>query len=320
MSPPRKLELRPSAPVRYLHRLHCRREQRVMTQEILLRRDRAGVQRARRKRRVGLFIRDILIILVLAVFASFLVKTFLIRSFYIPSASMENTLMINDRIIVNELVPNLVPISRGDVVVFRGPGGWLAASPPPPNQPPLVAAVGGFLSFVALAAPASTDHLVTPLIHPPTQPPLVAAVEGFLSFVGLAAPDSNDHLVKRVIGLPGDHVVCCNVRGQMSVNGVPLTEPYINFPKGETKASADSFDVVVPKNSLWVMGDNRYMSKDSRYNTTTPLKGFVPVSNVVGRVFVISWPVSRWTWLGSYPDVFDLVPPAAKNETTSSGK
>src|SRR6218665_1116236 len=285
MSPPRKLGLRPSAPVRYLHRLHCRREQRVMTQEILLRRDRAGVQRARRKRRGGLFIRDILIIFVLAVFASFLVKTFLIRSFYIPSASMENPLMINDRIIVNELVPNLVPISRGDVVVFRDPGGWLAASPPPPNQPPLV-----------------------------------AAVEGFLSFVGLAAPDSNDHLVKRVIGLPGDHVVCCNVRGQMSVNGVPLTEPYINFPKGETKASADSFDVVVPKNSLWVMGDNRYMSKDSRYNTTTPLKGFVPVSNVVGRVFVISWPVSRWTWLGSYPDVFDLVPPAAKNETTSSGK
>jgi len=256
-----------------------------MTQENLLRRDRAGAQRARRKRRLGLFIRDILIIVVLAVFASFLVKTFLIRSFYIPSASMENTLMINDRIIVNELVPNLVPISRGDVVVFRDPGGWLAASPPPPNQPPLV-----------------------------------AAVEGFLSFVGLAAPDSNDHLVKRVIGLPGDQVTCCNVRGQMSVNGVPLTEPYINFPKGETKASADGFDVIVPKNSLWVMGDNRYMSKDSRYNTATPLKGFVPISNVVGRVFVISWPVSRWSWLGSYPDVFALVPPAAKNETTSSGK
>src|SRR6218665_3091525 len=130
-----------------------------MTQEILLRRDRAGVQRARRKRRVGLFIRDILIILVLAVFASFLVKTFLIRSFYIPSASMENTLMISDRIIVNELVPNLVPISRGDVVVFRDPGGWFAASPPPPNQPPLVAAVEGFLSFVGLAPPGSQPHL-----------------------------------------------------------------------------------------------------------------------------------------------------------------
>jgi signal peptidase I len=122
--------------------------------------------------------------------------------------------------------------------------------------------------------------------------------------VGLGAQDSNDHLIKRVIGLPGDTVECCNDFGQMSVNGVPLDEPYVNYPPGETRASAIDFSVTVPADSLWVMGDNRYNSKDSRYNGSTPSKGFVPMSDVVGRAFVISWPSDRWTWLGDYPEVF----------------
>ena len=125
--------------------------------------------------------------------------------------------------------------------------------------------------------------------------------------MGLSAPDSNDHLVKRVIGLPGDHVTCCNALGQMSVNGVPLDEPYVALPPGESKVSRDDFDEVVPDDSLWVMGDNRYNSKDSRYNGETPLKGFVPIENVVGRAFVVSWPVDHWSWLGNYPEVFDGV-------------
>lgn len=225
-------------------------------------------QEAKRKRGVLLFLRDLLVIFVVAVLVSFLIKTFLIRSFFIPSQSMEQTLEVNDRIIVNELVPDLVPIEHGDVVVFQDPGGWL---------------------------PARVD---------PEQPPLVAAVDWFLAFVGLSAPDSNDHLVKRVIGLPGDHVVCCNALGQMSVNGVPLDEPYVALPPGETRVSKDDFDITVPDDSLWVMGDNRYNSKDSRYNGDTPLKGYVPVENVVGRAFVVSWPLSRWAWLGNYPEVF----------------
>lgn len=225
-------------------------------------------QEAKRKRGVLLFLRDLLVIFVVAVLVSFLIKTFLIRSFFIPSQSMEQTLEVNDRIIVNELVPDLVPIEHGDVVVFQDPGGWL---------------------------PARVD---------PEQPSLVAAVDWFLAFVGLSAPDSNDHLVKRVIGLPGDHVVCCNALGQMSVNGVPLDEPYVALPPGETRVSKDDFDIAVPDDSLWVMGDNRYNSKDSRYNGDTPLKGYVPVENVVGRAFVVSWPLSRWAWLGNYPEVF----------------
>jgi signal peptidase I len=233
--------------------------------------DRAGSASARRKRGILLFLRDLLVIFVVAVLVLFLIKTFLIRSFFIPSQSMEETLVKDDRIIVNQLVPEVTPITHGDVVVFKDPGGWLPA------------------------------RVETP------QPPLVAAVDWFLAFVGLSAPDSNDHLVKRVIGLPGDHVVCCNALGQMSVNGVPLEEPYVALPPGETKVSRDDFDIVVSDDSLWVMGDNRYNSKDSRYNTDTPLEGFVPMENVVGRAFVVSWPLSNWAWLDNYPEVFEGV-------------
>ena len=240
-----------------------------MTEDTLpTRTDRAAADKRRKQRSVKLFIRDILIIFVVAVLVSFLIKTFVVRSFYIPSASMENTLQINDRIIVNELEPNLVPIEHGDVVVFRDPGGWL---------PPSV---------------------------PTNQNPIAAAWDAELAFVGLSAPDSNDHLIKRVIGLPGDHVTCCNALGQMSVNGVPLKEPYVLLPPGSQAVSGITFDVTVPKGSLWVMGDNRYNSADSRYHVNDPGKGFVPISNVVGRAFVISWPINRWSWLDNYPDVF----------------
>jgi len=241
-----------------------------MTENTLpTRSDRLESETRRKKRSVGLFLRDLVIIFVVALLISFMIKTFLIRSFYIPSGSMEQTLLLNDRIIVNQLQPGLFPVEHGDVVVFRDPGGWL-----PPQLPV-------------------------------EQNAILAGIDWILSVVGLSAPDSNDHLIKRVIGLPGDHVVCCNALGQMSVNGVPLSEePYVSLPPGETEVSKDDFDVVVPADSLWVMGDNRYNSKDSRYNGTTPGKGFVPMDNVVGRAFVISWPLNRWGWLDDYPDVF----------------
>ena len=229
-----------------------------------------GVEAAKRHktRGVKLFIRDIVLIFLAAIIISVGIKAFLIRSFYIPSDSMQDTLQQNDRIIVNELVPRIIPVQHGDVVVFTDPGGWL-------NAPPVVQPNG-----------------------------FVAGVDWVLSLVGLSAPDSNDHLIKRVIGLPGDKVACCNAFGQMTVNGIPLVEPYLKLPQGVTKNSADDFAVTVPRNSLWVMGDNRYNSKDSRYNTTTPSKGFVPMDDVVGRAFVLTWPVSHWTWLDNYPKVF----------------
>lgn len=229
---------------------------------------RRGSRTPARGRSAWRFLRDVLLILLAAILISFLIKTFLIRSFYIPSASMENTLVINDRIIVNELEPGLMPIQRGDVIVFTDPGGWL----PPSSVAPETGVAG--------------------------------VLDGALSVVGLTAPDSNDHLIKRVIGLPGDRVACCNAFGQMTVNGVPLSEPYLLLPTGVTKVSSDDFSVTVPKNSLWVMGDNRYNSKDSRYNRGTPSNGFVPYADVVGRAVLISWPIDRWTLLNNYPLTF----------------
>lgn len=215
-----------------------------------------------------LFLRDVLLIFLAALVISFLIKTFLIRSFYIPSSSMEQTLHIDDRIIVNQLTPDLMPLEHGDVVVFRDPGGWLS-----------------------------------PTVQEPTNW-LVGAVDALLSFVGLTAPDSNDHLIKRIIGLPGDHVVCCNDFGQLVVNDVPLDEPYITIPSGSTKATRDDFDVTVPEGSLWVMGDNRYNSADSSFHKDDPTGGFVPIDNVVGRALLISWPIDRWAWLDNYPLTF----------------
>jgi signal peptidase I len=107
-----------------------------------------------------------------------------------------------------------------------------------------------------------------------------------------------------VIGLPGDHVTCCNALGQMSVNGTPLDEPYVIKQSGSTAVSGIPFDVTVPKDSLWVMGDNRYNSEDSRFHGDTPTKGYVPISDVVGRAFVVSWPVTNWSWLTDYPETF----------------
>ncbi|RIX28353.1 signal peptidase I [Amnibacterium setariae] len=227
----------------------------------------------RPSRGAAAFLRDLVVIVVVAVLASFLIKTFLIRSFYIPSVSMQNTLQVGDRILVNELVPGLVPLQRGDVVVFKDPGGWLEGE--------------------QVAAPSN---------------PVEAAGDWILSLVGLSNQDANNHLVKRVIGLPGDHVVCCNALGQMSVNGAPLDEPYVVLQPGSRAVSGVSFDITVPKDRLWVMGDNRFNSKDSRFNGDTPSKGFVPVEDVVGRAFVLSWPVSHWSWLSDYPDTFGGVP------------
>lgn len=109
-----------------------------------------------RGRSALLFFRDLLVIFVVAVLVSFLIKTFLIRSFFIPSQSMEQTLEIDDRIIVNQLVPDLTPLEHGDVVVFKDPGGWLTPRADPPEQPPLVAAVDWFLAFVGLSRPTRT--------------------------------------------------------------------------------------------------------------------------------------------------------------------
>ena len=234
-------------------------------------------------RTILFYIRDILVIFGIAILVSFLVKTFFVRSFFIPSASMQQTLQIDDRVIVNELVPKIVPLEHGDIVVFKDPGGWLLASSAPTPS----------------AFQQGTDWV--------------------LSLFGLASPDSNDHLIKRVIGLPGDTVQCCSADGKIIVNGQPVTEPYLNLPPGETRASGVNFNVTVPANSLFVMGDNRYNSKDSRFNTDKPGGGFVAIDDVVGRAFVVSWPMKNWAWLPNYASNFpatNSLPPATTKTPT----
>ncbi|MFT4136100.1 signal peptidase I [Microbacterium sp.] len=229
-----------------------------------------------RRRRLLMLLRDVAMIVVIAVVLSLLVKTFLVRSFYIPSGSMEQTLQINDRILVDELTPRFGGYDRGDVVVFRDPGGWLALTPTP------------------------------------SRPAFEEAVDWVLSIVGLAAPDSKDHLIKRIIGVAGDHVVCCNALGQISVNGQPIDETaYLNLEPGQSAPVEVPFDVVVPADSLWVLGDNRDHSRDSRYNLDQPTGGFVPLDNVVGRAFLVTWPLARFGPIDTHHDVFAGIPAAA---------
>lgn len=198
-------------------------------------------------------LRELPILLVSALILSMVVKTFFVQFFYIPSGSMENTLLVNDRVGVNKFGAIFSEIKRGEVVVFRDPADWLST--------PINDEVGLRRIF--------KDALV---------------------FVGVLPDPSKQYLIKRVIGVGGDRVVCCNAENKIEVNGVPITEPYI-YP-GD-KASDNEFDVTVPKNFIWVMGDHRGASADSRYHTDDPNKGMVPLDKVTGRALFVIWPFSN---------------------------
>ncbi len=214
------------------------------------------------------WLREILVIIAVALILSFLIKTFLFRAFFIPSGSMEDTLRIDDRIFVNLLAKETGEIERGDVVVFEDNLDWL---PPVAEQPD-----GGANWF-----------------------------NEALTFVGLLPDNSRQHLVKRVIGVAGDQVVCCNAEGQTTINGEPIEEPYL-YPGA---APSDSpFDVVIPEGKIWVMGDHRNASSDSREHHRTSGAGFVDLDAVEGEAVVIAWPLSHFDILGSYPEVFEDVP------------
>ncbi|MCG2803057.1 MAG: signal peptidase I [Cellulomonas sp.] len=215
------------------------------------------------------WLRETTIIVVSAVLLSLVVKTFLVQAFFIPSDSMNDTLVVHDRILVSKLVPGPFSLHRGDIVVFKDPGGWL---------PP--------------AAPSRETGVV-------------AFVDGALRWIGLMPTDSGDHLVKRVIGLPGDRVACAGDGQPVKVNGVALDETYL---KPGSQPSEVVFDVVVPDGYLWVMGDNRQHSADSRYNQGRPGGGAVPMSDVVGVAFVTVWSLDRLSLLRNPGAVFASVP------------
>ena len=224
---------------------------------------------ARPARRRWSFAREIGVIVVAALVISFLIKTFVVQPFVIPSPSMENTLIEDDRVLASRFVPRFLDVHRGDVVVFKDPGGWLSATPR--EEPSGVVKVG----------------------------------ETFLTFIGIRPVDADEHLIKRTIGLPGDHVTCCDAQGRVSVNGVPIDETYI---KPGSVPSEIPFDVVVPEGYLFVLGDNRQNSGDSRYNTDKPGNGFVPIDNVVGTAVAKVWPLDRASLMRNPGSVFEDVP------------
>jgi signal peptidase I len=199
------------------------------------------------------FWREFPILVVIALLLAVLIKTFAIQAFWIPSGSMENTLEVNDRVLVNKIVYHIRDIHRGDIVVFNGDGSW---------DPGTVPVAGNIFQQFA---------------------------SGFASMFGFGTP--GDILIKRVIGIPGDRVACCDAQGRVTVNGVALNEQGYLYPG--SAPSLSRFNIVVPPGRLWVMGDNRFWSADSRDHMGDPGGGTIPESAVVGRAFIIIWPVNR---------------------------
>jgi signal peptidase I len=201
----------------------------------------------------GSSLRELPILIISALVLSIIVKTFFIQFFYIPSGSMENTLQVNDRVGVNKLGALFSDIKRGEVVVFRDPANWLS-----PNYDDS----SGIRKVIK-------DSLV---------------------FVGVLPDPSKQYLIKRVIGVGGDKVRCCGKDGKIEVNGVSINEPYIY--EGD-KPSDSEFEVEVPQGFIWVMGDHRGASADSRFHTDDPNNGMVALDKVTGRATFIIWPFSN---------------------------
>jgi signal peptidase I len=222
------------------------------------------------------FVAEMVVLFIIALTIALLIKTFVVQPFFIPSGSMEDTLLVGDKVLVNKVVYDLRPIGRGDIVVFDGAGSW-----DPPTTP----------------TPASSNPFAR--VYDDTLGRLVNSIEGLFG----TSPGQTDY-IKRVIGIPGDHVFCCDAHGQITVNGVPLQEQSYLFPGASP--SAGRFNIVVPPGRLWVMGDNRIDSADSRLHdcsyvdatasvTCEPYDrdGTIPESAVIGRAFMIVWPPSR---------------------------
>jgi signal peptidase I len=229
-------------------------------------------RRAHRRRHAekkGSLLRELPVLLLIAFVLALLVKTFLVQAFFIPSGSMEKTLhgcpgCTGDRVLVNKVPYWFGQPEPGDIVVFKGPDTW---SPE-----------------VKVAEPENW-------------------FSGALLWLGRTvgvAPPSEDDFVKRVIATGGQTVQCCDPQGRVTVDGRPLDEPYIfeNSPIGDRTFGP----VTVPEGRLWVMGDHRSASADSKAHVSDKYSGTIAVDDVIGKAAVIVWPLNRFSVLDS-PDI-----------------
>ncbi len=253
-------------------------------------------RRTSRKPGRGSFLKELPLLLAIAVVLALLIKTFLVQAFFIPSGSMQQTLHIHDRVLVNKLDFHTGSPQRGEIVVFNTAGTRFAAA--------------GTLDGEYVACPASNG--------------VVSAIRAAQRFVGVGTCGQDD-FIKRIIAVPGDTIQCCTASGQVLLNGKALNEPYVydddpgvetvpgstqpsqaRFPfcaateasvedgrgyQDPNSCTASSKPITVPAGMYWVMGDHRNNSEDSRYN------GFVPRSKLLGRAFVRIWPPGRFGFL-----------------------
>lgn len=227
------------------------------------------------------FWKELPLLIGIALVLALVIKTFFVQAFSIPSQSMQNTLQVGDRVLVDKLTPwfGSKP-QRGEVVVFEDPGGWLNESP--------MAETGG----------------------------VGGAVQTALSAIGLMPSAKEKDLIKRVIAVGGDTVECKD-GGPVKVNGKALDEPYLY--SGDTPCGDKPFGPVkVPKGRLWVMGDHRSDSLDSRYHQKLKGGGTIKEGQVVGRAIAVAWPIDRWSTL-PVPDTFSQKGLASKAVSASPG-
>jgi signal peptidase I len=224
------------------------------------------------ERKKGSLLRELPVLLLIAFVLALVVKTFFVQAFFIPSGSMEQTLhgcpgCTGDRVLVNKVPYWFGSPEPGDIVVFKGPDTW---SPEINVSPPSNWISGAFLWLGRT--------------------------------VGIAPP-SEDDFVKRVIATSGQTVQCCDAQGRVTVDGKPLDEPYIyqNTPL----ESRPFGPVTVPQGRLWVMGDHRSASADSREHMSDKYSGTIGVDDVIGKAAMIVWPPSRFGLLDS-PDIQHL--------------
>jgi signal peptidase I len=220
------------------------------------------------------FLRELPVLVIIAFVLALLIKHFLVQAFYIPSGSMEQTLLVGDRVLVNKVPYHFRGPHRGEIVVFNG--------------------LDNFDEGVTFTKPSN---------------PVSKALRAISGTIGLGTPDEKDY-IKRVIGIPGDRVMCCDTQGRVVVTPkggqpTPLDEPYVfendrtdnrffcDAGSGRQLCPPGSQGILVPTGRLWVMGDHRGNSSDSRFHLNDAHRGTVPEDKVVGRAFSVVYPFGR---------------------------